>query len=60
VLGVLLLRQVPFGERTIEEASDAWGKRVGERKRVWEMRARVAIAEKRQEEDEQYQGASEH
>ena len=58
--GFQFLRQVLFGERTIEEASDAWEKRVESRKDVWGLRAQAAIAKKRQEEDEKYKGSSEH
>jgi len=57
--GFQFMRQVLFGERTIEEASDAWEKRVENRKEVWEMRAQAEIAKKQKEEDEKYSGASE-
>ena len=52
--GFQFLRQVLFGERSIEEASDAWEKRVKQRKEVWDMRARAEVARKQQEEDEKY------
>jgi len=58
--GFQLMRQVLFGERTIEEAVDAWEKRVENRKDVWDMRTRAEIAKKRKEEDEKYCGASEN
>ena len=50
------LRQVLFGERSIEEASDAWEKRVEQRKEVWDMRAQVEIDRKQKEEDDRYKG----
>jgi Fe-S-cluster containining protein len=53
--GFQFMRQVLFGERSIEEAQDAWEKRVEERKEVWEMRANAEIARKQKEEDEKYQ-----
>jgi hypothetical protein len=58
--GFQFMRQVLFGERTIEEAADAWEKRVEDRKEVWEMRAQAQIAKKQKEEDEKYGGSSEH
>jgi uncharacterized protein len=58
--GFQLMRQVLFGERTIEEAVDAWEKRVENRKDVWDMRTRAAKVKKQQEEDEKYSGASEN
>ena len=57
--GFQFMRQVLFGERTIEEAADAWEKRVENRREVWEMRARVEIAKKQKEEDDKYSGSSE-
>ena len=48
------LRQVLFGERSIEEASDAWEKRVEQRKEVWDMRTQMEIDRKQKEEDEKY------
>jgi hypothetical protein len=50
------LRQVLFGERSIEEASDAWEKRVEQRKEVWDMRTEMEIERKQKEEDERYSG----
>jgi hypothetical protein len=58
--GFQFMRQVLFGERTIEEAVGAWEKRVENRKDVWDMRTRVAIVKKQKEEDEKYRGASEN
>ena len=58
--GFQFMRQVLFGERTIEEASDAWEKRVEARKEHWDMLAKAEIAKKRKEEDEKYKGSSDH
>ena len=58
--GFQFMRQVLFGERTIEEAADAWEMRVENRKEVWDIRARAEIAKKQKEEDEKYKGSSEH
>ncbi|MCG6862168.1 MAG: YkgJ family cysteine cluster protein [Chromatiaceae bacterium] len=52
--GFQFLRQVLFGERTIEEAADAWEKRVAERKAVWDMRTQAELARKHKEEDDKY------
>jgi Fe-S-cluster containining protein len=51
------LRQVLFGERSIEEAEDAWEKRVEQRQEVWDARRQAEIARKQQEEDEKYKDA---
>lgn len=48
-----LLRQVLFGECTIEEVANAWGERVENRKEVWEAR-RAGIARRLTEEDQRY------
>jgi len=50
------LRQVLFGERSIEEASDAWEKRVEQRQEVWDLRTKMEIERKQKEEDERYSG----
>ncbi|MEA3278749.1 MAG: YkgJ family cysteine cluster protein [Pseudomonadota bacterium] len=52
--GFQFLRQVLFGECSIEEAEDAWEKRVEERKEVWDMRAQAEISRKQKAEDEKY------
>ena len=46
------LKQVLFGEKTIDEQDGAWEKRVAERKEIWELRrkAEIALAEKKKEE----------
>ena len=48
--GFRLLRQVLFGERTIDEQPKAWGKRAQERAAVWEARLE---AEKRHWQEQQ-------
>jgi Fe-S-cluster containining protein len=57
--GFQFMRQVLFGERTIEEAADAWEKRVESRKEIWEARTRVTVAKKQEEEDEKYSDVGE-
>jgi len=52
--GFQFMRQVLFGERTIEEATDAWEKRVEERKEVWEMRTQAELTRKQKDEDDKY------
>ncbi|KOR31411.1 50S rRNA methyltransferase [Achromatium sp. WMS2] len=44
------LRQVLFGERTIEEVKDAWEKRLEERTKIWEIRTQAAVQAKAQTE----------
>jgi uncharacterized protein len=46
------LKQVLFGEKTIEEQAGAWEKRLAERQQVWELRrqADIALAEQKKEE----------
>lgn len=48
------LRQVLFGERTIQEAADAWEQRVTERQEVWETRRRLEIERRLAAEDQKY------
>lgn len=48
------LRQVLFGEKTVEEAENAWEKRVAERKEVWEMRTKAELAKKQTAEEDKY------
>jgi Fe-S-cluster containining protein len=50
------LRQVLFGERTIEEKANAWERRVEQRKEVWDARRRAEIERRRAAEDEKYSG----
>jgi uncharacterized protein len=57
--GFQFMRQVLFGERTIEEAADAWEKRVEERKEVWDMRTQAELAHKKTDEDDKYRIAAE-
>lgn len=46
------LKQVLFGEKTIEEQEGAWEKRVAERKEVWELRRQAEIARAEQKREE--------
>ncbi len=48
------LRQVLFGERSIEEVENAWEKRVEERKEVWKLRTQAELARKQLDEDDKY------
>nr|VFK37335.1 MAG: hypothetical protein BECKSD772F_GA0070984_101412 [Candidatus Kentron sp. SD]VFK48879.1 MAG: hypothetical protein BECKSD772E_GA0070983_11474 [Candidatus Kentron sp. SD]VFK78710.1 MAG: hypothetical protein BECKSD772D_GA0070982_102231 [Candidatus Kentron sp. SD] len=50
-----LLRQVLFGERTIEEWEGSWETRVTQRKEVWEVRVQAEVAKRHRIEDEKYQ-----
>nr|VFK27421.1 MAG: hypothetical protein BECKMB1821I_GA0114274_100329 [Candidatus Kentron sp. MB]VFK30633.1 MAG: hypothetical protein BECKMB1821G_GA0114241_10686 [Candidatus Kentron sp. MB]VFK74301.1 MAG: hypothetical protein BECKMB1821H_GA0114242_100329 [Candidatus Kentron sp. MB] len=54
-----LLRQVLFGERTIDERKGSWEERVTQRKEVWEARVQAEIAKRQQMEDEKYRDDSE-
>nr|VFK16322.1 MAG: hypothetical protein BECKLPF1236B_GA0070989_10932 [Candidatus Kentron sp. LPFa] len=49
------LRQVLFGERTIEERKGSWETRVTQRKEVWEARVQAEIAQRQRMEDEKYE-----
>jgi Fe-S-cluster containining protein len=42
--GYRFLRQVLFGERSVQEVADAWERRVAQRTEVWEARKQVEIA----------------
>jgi hypothetical protein len=53
--GYRFLRQVLFGERTIEEAPNAWEQRVETRQAVWEARRQAELARRMAEEDRKYQ-----
>ncbi|WP_242445299.1 hypothetical protein [Chromatium okenii] len=48
------LRQVLFGERTIQEMADAWEQRVTQRQDVWEARRQIEIERRAAAEDEKY------
>jgi len=52
--GYRFLRQVLFGERTIEEASDAWDKRVEQRQEVWDARRQAELQRRIADEDKKY------
>lgn len=54
--GFRLLRQVLFGEKTIEERANAWDERVSSRQEVWEARTQAEIARRQQAEDDKYEG----
>ncbi|MCG6940877.1 MAG: YkgJ family cysteine cluster protein [Thiohalocapsa sp.] len=48
------LRQVLFGEHTVQEAADAWEKRVARRKAVWDARRELELARRAKAEDDKY------
>ena len=48
------LRQVLFGERTIEEAANAWDERVAQRKEVWNERKQAEVKRRLADEDKKY------
>jgi hypothetical protein len=48
------LRQVLFGERTVQEAADAWEKRVARRKEVWDARKQIEIERRMSADDQKY------
>lgn len=48
------LRQTLFGEHTIQEAADAWEKRIEQRKEVWAARREMELQRKQAAEDEKY------
>ena len=52
--GFQLLRQVLFGEKTIQEREGVWEERLEQRKDVWEARRQAEIARRQQMEDEKY------
>lgn len=52
-----LLRQVLFGERTIEEVPKAWEQRIENRKDVWQASVEAEIERRQKAEDEKYSGA---
>ncbi|MBB1093586.1 YkgJ family cysteine cluster protein [Rhodopseudomonas palustris] len=56
--GYRFLRQVLFGEHSIQEAADAWEKRVEQRREVWELRRQLEIARRAAAEDAKYECAS--
>jgi hypothetical protein len=49
------LRQVLFGERSIEEVANAWDKRMEERKDVWAAQVQAEVERRTQAEDTKYQ-----
>ena len=48
------LRQVLFGEHTVQEAANAWERRVEQRKVVWDARREMEVQRKQAAEDEKY------
>jgi Fe-S-cluster containining protein len=48
------LRQVLFGERSVEEVENAWERRLQERKEVWDPRVQAEVERRRQAEDDKY------
>ncbi|MCB1759261.1 MAG: YkgJ family cysteine cluster protein [Gammaproteobacteria bacterium] len=54
LFGVRFMRQVLFGERTIEEREGAWERRVEGRRAVWKARREAEIVRRQREEDEKY------
>lgn len=53
------LRQVLFGERSVEEVADAWEQRVTQRKAVWDARREEEIARRQKAEDDKYASGGE-
>jgi hypothetical protein len=45
---------VLFGERTVQEAADAWEKRVARRKEVWDARKQIEIERRMSADDQKY------
>jgi uncharacterized protein len=52
--GFQFLRQVLFGERSVEEVEGAWERRLEERREVWDLRVQAEITKRQQEEDAKY------
>ncbi len=48
------LRQVLFGEHTVQEVADAWDQRVAQRKEVWDARRQMEIERRLAAEDQKY------
>jgi len=48
------LRQVLFGEHTIQEAANAWEQRVEQRKEVWDLRREAELRRREEAEDQKY------
>ena len=49
------LRQVLFGERSVEEVANAWEKRMEERKDLWAAQVQAEVVRRTQAEDTKYQ-----
>lgn len=52
--GTKLLKQVLFGEKTIDEKDEAWEKRLETREEIWNMRRNVEIKRREKAEDDKY------
>ena len=52
------LRQVLFGEKTIDEQDGAWDQRVAERKEIWELRRQAEVAEHEKSQEEAMRDAT--
>lgn len=52
--GFRFMRQILFGERTIEEAANAWERRVERRRDVWAMRTQTELSRRQKEQDDRY------
>ncbi|MBK5964006.1 50S rRNA methyltransferase [Thiocystis minor] len=48
------LRQVLFGERTVQEVADAWDQRVAQRREIWDARKQAEIERRLVAEDRKY------
>lgn len=48
------LRQALFGERTVQEAADAWDRRVARRQAVWEARKQIEIERRLAADDQEF------
>jgi Fe-S-cluster containining protein len=49
------LRQVLFGERSVEEVANAWEKRMEERKELWALQVQAEVNRRTQADDAKYQ-----
>jgi Fe-S-cluster containining protein len=48
------LRQVLYGERSVQEVADAWARRVAQRKEVWDARKQIEIERRLEADDRRY------
>ncbi len=54
--GFRFLRQVLFAERSVEEVTGIWEKRLAERKEVWDLRTKMEVERRQKEIDDRYKG----